>query len=209
METTPPGSTPGSDPGQQGGSPPGGPQTPPAAPQAPQAPPGPPAGGVPQTGQTMKPVPTGPGGVPVADFGPRAGAFLIDLVIIIVGAVILNIILSAVAGALGDTGGLVTALVGGLAITVAMLLYAPFLMARGGANNGQTVGKQVLDLRVVREDGEPMTFGKGALREVVGRAIPWYFTCGVYGLLDHLWPLWDDERRAIHDMIAKTRVVKP
>jgi uncharacterized RDD family membrane protein YckC len=27
-------------------------------------------------------------------------------------------------------------------------------------------------------------------------------------LLDVLWPLWDDERRAIHDMVVGTRVVE-
>ena len=27
-------------------------------------------------------------------------------------------------------------------------------------------------------------------------------------IVDALWPLWDDERRALHDMLAGTRVVK-
>ena len=27
-------------------------------------------------------------------------------------------------------------------------------------------------------------------------------------LLDVLWPLWDDEHRAIHDMVVGTRVVE-
>jgi uncharacterized RDD family membrane protein YckC len=27
-------------------------------------------------------------------------------------------------------------------------------------------------------------------------------------LLDNLWPLWDGENRAIHDMIVSTHVVK-
>ena len=203
METNPPGSTPGDQPGQQGGPPSGGPQSPPSRPEAP--------GGAPQAGQVMQPVPTGPGGAPLADYGPRVGAALLDGLIVGVGAVILNIIIGVVAGAVAsgsDTGGLVTVLAGGLALIVAVLLYAPLILAREGENNGQTIGKQVLDLRVVREDLQPMDFGKGAMREVVGRALPSYFTCGVYGLVDILWPLFDDERRALHDMIAKTRVVK-
>jgi hypothetical protein len=30
--------------------------------------------------------------------------------------------------------------------------------------------------------------------------IPW--------LLDNLWPLWDDENRALHDMVVKTHVIR-
>ena len=157
----------------------------------------------------MQPVPTGPGGAPLSDYGPRVGAALIDGLIIGIGAFILNIIIGVLAGVIGDsTGGVVAIIGGGLAIIVAVLLYAPILLSREGENNGQTVGKQVLDIRVVQEDGQPVTFGKGAMREVVGRALPSYFTCGLYGLIDILFPLFDDERRALHDMIAKTRVVK-
>jgi uncharacterized RDD family membrane protein YckC len=31
---------------------------------------------------------------------------------------------------------------------------------------------------------------------------------GLYLLLDYLWPLWDRENRALHDMIARTHVVR-
>ena len=31
---------------------------------------------------------------------------------------------------------------------------------------------------------------------------------GWWSLLDALWPLWDDEHRAIHDMVVGTRVVE-
>ncbi len=33
-------------------------------------------------------------------------------------------------------------------------------------------------------------------------------TFGILTLVDYLWPLWDDQNRAIHDMIAETRVVR-
>ena len=33
-------------------------------------------------------------------------------------------------------------------------------------------------------------------------------TFGLAGLLDVLWPLWDEENRALHDMVVNTRVVK-
>jgi uncharacterized RDD family membrane protein YckC len=85
-------------------------------------------------------------------------------------------------------------------------------MMREGQNNGQTWGKQMLGIRVVRDNGEPMSFGWAALREIAVKGllvsiassiipiIPW--------LLDYLWPLWDDENRALHDMVCSTHVVR-
>jgi len=36
----------------------------------------------------------------------------------------------------------------------------------------------------------------------------WSYAYGLFGLglLDGIWPLWDRENRAIHDMLAGTRV---
>jgi uncharacterized RDD family membrane protein YckC len=84
-------------------------------------------------------------------------------------------------------------------------------MAREGEHNGQTWGKQALGIRVIRDGGEPMSFGWATLREIVVKGfavgiassiipiIPWF--------LDFFWPLWDDENRALHDMIVSTHVV--
>jgi uncharacterized RDD family membrane protein YckC len=33
-------------------------------------------------------------------------------------------------------------------------------------------------------------------------------TFGLASLLDVLWPLWDEENRALHDLIVDTRVIK-
>ncbi len=54
-----------------------------------------------------------------------------------------------------------------LLIAAVVLLYAPLLMMREGDRNGQTLGKQVTGIRVVRDNGQPMSFGWAALREVV------------------------------------------
>ena len=31
---------------------------------------------------------------------------------------------------------------------------------------------------------------------------------GLYWLVDHLWPLWDGKKQAIHDKLARTNVVR-
>jgi uncharacterized RDD family membrane protein YckC len=69
-----------------------------------------------------------------------------------------------------------------------------------------------MNIRVVRTSGEPITFWFAMLREVlvkaIGVSLAGTFTFGLAGLLDSLWPLWDEENRALHDFVVSTRVVK-
>jgi uncharacterized RDD family membrane protein YckC len=91
---------------------------------------------------------------------------------------------------------------------VSALAYYPALMR---ATNGRTLGKLATRIRVVRTDHEPMSFARAAWREVVVKTavltgIPY---AGVLiNLVNGLWPLWDPQNRAIHDMLAGTRVVR-
>ena len=83
------------------------------------------------------------------------------------------------------------------------------MMAR---TNGQTLGRMVVGIRVVRAKGQPMTFGWAMLREVAVKALLFgiasSLTFGLASLLDVLWPLWDEENRALHDFIVDTRVIR-
>jgi uncharacterized RDD family membrane protein YckC len=188
--------------------PPTGPQAPastgPQAPASPEAPPG---------GWQQPIAPQQPGwiGRPLAGWGTRLAATLLDWLILLVPVIVLIAIITGVAVG-SDTGGIVTAIVGFLVYLVVAFIYAPVLMSRDGPRNGQTWGKQILGIRVVRDGGEPMSFWYAALREigVKGAAVsiassiiplvPW--------LLNYLWPLWDDQNRALHDMIVSTHVVE-
>ena len=142
------------------------------------------------------------------------GAALIDGLIVGVTTTILYFILSAVALS-GDAAAIAAALVSLVAWVGVIAVYYIVTMNRTGENNGQTIGKQVLGIRVVQEDGSPMDTGRIAIREVLIRGVLFgavsFLTLGfgsIIYLLDVLWPLWDDQRRALHDMMAKTRVVK-
>jgi uncharacterized RDD family membrane protein YckC len=194
---------------------PGGPQAP--APEAPTAGPG--YGGPVPPGGWQQPL---PGAAPIprenlAGWWTRLGAYLIDSLIVGIPAAIILGGLIGLGFAVGDdTGGVVavvvTSLLAVLAVTAVALLYAPLLMRRPGERNGQTWGKQALGIRVVRTNGLPFDFGTGALREIVlkqlavGIASSFFF--GLPALLNFLWPLWDDDNRALHDMAAQTRVVR-
>ena len=146
----------------------------------------------------------------------RVGAQLIDGLIIGVGALILFLPIGAalgVAGASDSDTGIGAAIVGllfwVLCVTLVAFLYAPILMAR---TNGKTLGRMAMNIRVVRTSGEPITFWFAMLREVVVKSFLFgfvsSFTFGLATLLDVLWPLWDEENRALHDFIVSTRVVK-
>jgi uncharacterized RDD family membrane protein YckC len=207
METPPPPERPASDP------------VPPPPPPGPQAPSGGPEsapsyGGPVPPGGWQQPIPQqGPGwhGRPLASWGSRVAAYLVDALILIVPVIALTVIVVAIATG-SDTAGWVTGIFGFLAYLVVAFLYSPLLMARDGAHNGQTWGKQIIGIRVIRDGGEPMSFSWAALREIVVKGflvgiassiiplIPWF--------LDFFWPLWDDENRALHDMIVSTHVVR-
>jgi uncharacterized RDD family membrane protein YckC len=191
--------------------------------------PGDPLRGAPEAPGYVTTPPPGAGGPPVvaahgglsgthvlASWWSRVGAALIDGLIIGIGSVVLLIALTApfsVGFFGGDETGWVAIVVGlmfaTLCVTIVAFIYAPAMMAR---TNGQTVGRMVLGIRVVRAKGQPMSFGFAMLREVAVKALLFgiasSLTFGLASLLDVLWPLWDEENRALHDFIVDTRVIK-
>jgi uncharacterized RDD family membrane protein YckC len=148
----------------------------------------------------------------LAGWWRRAVAQVIDGVIISIGALVMLAVLAA-AGASADTDGGVAAVIvagflGVLAFSIVALLYAPWLMAR---TNGRTLGRMATGIRVIRADGQRMTFGFAVLREVVVKAllvgVIASATIGIAWLIDVLWPLWDEENRALHDFVVNTRTI--
>jgi uncharacterized RDD family membrane protein YckC len=156
---------------------------------------------------------------PYAGWWSRVGASLFDLLVISVPAALLAILLFGGVGAAfsTDDGFGVATLILGLITYVgllfaAVLLYGPLLMRRPGERNGQTWGKQLVGIRVVRTNGVPMDFTWSAIREALVKGLALGVASSIIPLipylLDVLWPLWDDENRAIHDFIVDTRVIQ-
>jgi uncharacterized RDD family membrane protein YckC len=150
-------------------------------------------------------------GKPLASWGTRVGATLIDWLILLVPVVLIVVVVVVVAYSSG-TGAAAVGLSSTLAYFVALCLYAPLLMARKGSGNGQTLGKQMLGIRVVRDAGAPYDFGTAFLREVVIKGLLFGVVGGWFlaipTILDYLWPLWDDENRCLHDFVASSHVVE-
>lgn len=140
---------------------------------------------------------------PFATWGSRVGAYLIDLIIIFA---VIAVLFGVGVGALGlgeaavIGGGYFLAL-GGV-VTVASVVYKPVME---GAR-GQTLGKMAVGIKVARAtDGGDIGYGEAFLRWLIAAVIG-FVPFG--GLVDVLWPLWDDHKQALHDKAAKTIVVK-
>ncbi len=162
--------------------------------------------------QQYQPYQAGPSG-PRAGFWQRAGAYLLD-------ALILGIPLAIITSALGAslftfsfsinerTGELSGGDVGAAAGTVLLIQLLSlgvaltyFALLEGGSS-GQTLGKKAVGIRVINQDtGGPIGYGK-AIGRYFARILS-SFLC----LLGYLWMLWDKEKQTWHDKLTNTLVV--
>lgn len=143
----------------------------------------------------------------------RVGAALIDWLVLFAGTLVLMMVFTLLlSSGLGANGVLAGLMITWLLILIVQMAYAPTLMARGMPYNGQTLGKQLLGLRVCRTDGRPMWFWFGVLRNVVVAGLLFGFVgslfFGIPLILDLLWPLWDSKRRCLHDIVVSTVVTR-
>ena len=125
-------------------------------------------------------------GPPLASWGQRVGAALIDYV----GPSIVIFIIFRISTALG------------LLLDLAFLAFLIWNLVQQG-NTGQTIGKQQLGIKLVKEEtgqvvGPGLSIGRAFLHIVDG--LPCY--------IGYLFPLWDDKRQTLADKIVKTVVVK-
>lgn len=120
----------------------------------------------------------------LADPGARLIALIIDgfLLGIISG------LLFAFAREPGAAGGFIVG-----------LLYQWYFLTQ---RNGQTPGKQAMNIRVVKVSGEPLDFAT-----VLVRYVGYYVNSFVFGI-GWLWALFNDKRQGWHDLLAGTYVVK-
>jgi len=180
----------------------------------PQGPYGQPPYGQPQYGAPPYGAPQYGGGygygpqVPLADWAPRAGAYLIDALIssvpILIGyGVLLGNIATRADNSYPDDDPQVFAIlvfVAGIAASFGLTLWnRVFRQGR----TGQSVGKSALHLRLVDATYfQPVGAGKSFLRE---------FLSGLFNnacFLNLLWPLWDDQKQTWHDKVMSTYVLK-
>lgn len=166
---------------------------------------------------STQPAPPIPGASPVwigtvsAGFWIRFAAYVLDWVILTSLVTLLTLpwaeplgklqteAMAQLKSANPDTQVLVRFWLISLAINlpIGFLFYTYFNGLRGA-----TPGKQILGLRIIREDGSKLGFGGAAIRYLAGLLSG--LTFGIGYLLIAFHP----QKRALHDLIARTRVVK-
>jgi uncharacterized RDD family membrane protein YckC len=89
--------------------------------------------------------------------------------------------------------------------------FALYALAQGYllATRGQSIGKILLKIRIVRTDGSQASWQRLlGLRYGVQAALQALPAAGmIFGLVDSLW-IFGKERRCLHDLIADTIVIK-
>ena len=138
-------------------------------------------------------------------FWKRLGAFIIDNIILYILAFILTMV-GVIALGLGSSGlealeeeGLYSLMIP-LYIFNAIITIVYYTYFHG--STGQTPGKMVCKLKVVRVSGEPLGYSKAFLRWV-GYIVSSFVFC-----LGFLWVAWDKNKQAWHDKIAGTYVIR-
>jgi uncharacterized RDD family membrane protein YckC len=134
----------------------------------------------------------------LAERGDRFVASLVDNVLLVLpmfGAGVFGALSSRRGGSEG------MAILLGVLGTVGVIGYQLAL-----AQHGQSIGKRMRNLRVVRTDGSPVSLVRILLLRNFLPAVIGSF-CGIFGLIDAL-TIFGEERRCIHDMLADTKVVQ-
>lgn len=133
-----------------------------------------------------------------AGFVTRMMAFVIDLLIVTALLAILVEVLQLVSDALPlgrATETLLKLMMIAAAFVVQYTYYVGFWMLAG-----QTPGKRIMGLRVVRTDGKRLTLLAASIRWVA------YWLSAIL-FLGFLWVIIDNRRQAWHDKLAGTMVV--
>ena len=132
--------------------------------------------------------------VEYAGLGSRAIAIIIDTILLaIVGSILLGILLGTPGTGIFDTWN--------IAFIVITLGY--FIILEG-TNNGQTLGKSLVNIRVVDDSGGELEMEGAVIRNVlrIVDALPFLYIIGI------ILVVASDEEKRLGDMIGNTIVVK-
>lgn len=167
--------------------------------------------------------PATPDGQPLAGWGMRLLARIIDYIVVVV---VLALLLPVIAPDFTQNythfltnpsstmpEGLTTDLLKvSLAVAILGFLYETVMLKQFGA----TLGKLITGLRVrLRDQPGPLSWGAAAIRAVVwhgpnllGMVPVLSYVTFIFSILNGLWPLWDKNKQSINDKVAKSNVVR-
>ncbi|WUH99217.1 RDD family protein [Spirillospora sp. NBC_00431] len=137
----------------------------------------------------------------LAEWGSRAGGYIIDY-LIFGGPVFVLYILFFILSASGSGGAAlfgVLLLLVGIAISFAGGLWICYQEG----TTGQSIGKRQMGIRLVSaQTGQPIGFGMAFVRKIA------HVLDSALCYIGFLWPLWDDRKQTFADKVCNTLVVR-
>jgi uncharacterized RDD family membrane protein YckC len=127
-----------------------------------------------------------------ARFWPRAAAKIVDFVIACAGAAALTLLLWLV---VPPEAAYFLPVLCILMFSIGFPLYTALAEHRVG----QTLGKRLMDIRVVRESGARIGLGQSLLRQ-----LPFF---GQFFFIDVIFALFTDKKQRAFEMLTKTRAI--
>jgi uncharacterized RDD family membrane protein YckC len=155
--------------------------------------------------QMREGVETTPHAFNFAGFGIRFGSYLIDMVLLTLVQIPVNMVLFGL-----SFTGIYTGEAANLSGIMLIAYYAtsylvPAMYAVGFLGNPKlqaTPGMLITKIKVIRGDGERVTYGRALGRYLASILSSLILAIGYFMML------WDDEKRTLHDRIADTRVIR-
>lgn len=139
-----------------------------------------------------------PRDLPKAGFWIRATAAILDVVLVF-------LLQSTLGGLLFLVGAAMVPASDGLAMLVQIFTYLLsciyYIFFTGYC--GQTPGKMALRIKVIRTNGDSLSYLRAAFRE-----IPAKFLAGIIFGIGYLMVAFDDQKQGLHDRMADTYVIK-
>ena len=182
------------------GTPVGGPRPAPTPPAPAPIPPYPP----------MAPPPPMPFGN-YATWADRAVGYIIDSLLVVGAMLVLYVVLGGFFGAIASLGGDRSGVAGGLCclmlvmFPVASLLVGVYNRVYLVSQRGYSIGQGVMKLKVIDANGQLLTQANAAIRLLAQIALGFI---PFVGMLDLLWPLWDERRQTLHDKAIGSFVIQ-
>jgi uncharacterized RDD family membrane protein YckC len=141
------------------------------------------------------------GELELATLGRRFGAIWIDslsfMAVFVIGGLVLGLALATTAPASPNVGGALNLFLIVMAFVVAFVYEGVMLQVRG-----QTLGKMAVGIKVVGPDGAEISPGQAWGRSLIRNLFNYF------AIVDYLPAAFTKQRTCIHDLIAKTRVVR-
>ena len=143
-----------------------------------------------------------------AERGMRLAASILDA-IVAGGMIYAPFFLGAIAAGVsldGDVNEDTLLAVGGVPALIGLVVWC-WLTIRFVLRNGQSIGKRMIGIKVVRGDGSRASFGRIFWLRNVVPALLGAVTFNIFSLIDVLF-IFGESRQCLHDKIADTIVIQ-